>query len=96
MELDLDNIAIIHARVEDYKPPIRFDTIIARAFSSLNEFLIYSEHLACKDGLFLAMKGVYPLSEIENINTKFKVDEVIKLNIPDLEAERHVVKVRFK
>ncbi|OGT30045.1 MAG: hypothetical protein A3E87_09965 [Gammaproteobacteria bacterium RIFCSPHIGHO2_12_FULL_35_23] len=93
LELDLDNIAIIYSRVEEYKPPIRFDTVIARAFSSLNEFLIYSKHLICKDGIFLAMKGVHPLSEIENMSKDFKVNEIIKLDVPGLEAERHVVKV---
>lgn len=96
MDLDLDNVVVIHNRIEAYNPPIRFDTAVARAFSSLNEFLLNTQHLVCKDGgQFLAMKGVYPLSEIESLTEGFTVDEVERLQIPDLEAERHVVKVSF-
>ncbi len=96
MDLDLDNVAIIHSRVESYNPPIRFDTAIARAFSSLNEFLLNTKHLVCKDGgQFLAMKGVYPLSELEALTDGFVIDAVDRLEVPDLGAERHVVKVSF-
>lgn len=96
MDLDLDNVVIIHNRIEAYNPPIRFDTAVARAFSSLNEFLVLTKHLVCKDGgQFLAMKGVYPLSEVDSLTDGFVVDAVERLQIPDLEAERHVVKVSF-
>lgn len=95
MELDLDNIVVVHSRAEAYTPPIRFDTAIARAFSSLNEFLVMSQNLLCKDGQFLAMKGVYPLSEVDSVQEGFHVDEVIKLDVPDLNAERHLIKASF-
>lgn len=95
MDLDLDNVAIIHNRAELYNPPVKFDTVVARAFSSINEFLAYSQHLICKDGQFLAMKGVYPLSEMEAITPGFVVNDVIKLTVPDLEAERHLVMISF-
>jgi 16S rRNA (guanine527-N7)-methyltransferase len=93
MELDLDNVAVIHNRVEAYDPPVRFDTAVARAFSSLNEFLVYSKHLLASDGQFLAMKGVYPLSEVECVEEGYNIEEVIRLEVPDLDAERHVVRV---
>ena len=51
IELELDNVVVVQARVEDYKGPVCFDTILARAFSSLNEFLVATKtsSLAVRD-----------------------------------------------
>lgn len=91
LELELSNVTVVNARVEGYQPEICFETIMARAFSSLNEFLVQTKHLLCSSGVFLAMKGVYPLSELETISKDFKVKGVEPLHVVDLNAERHVV-----
>ena len=91
IELELDNVVVVQARVEDYKGPVCFDTILARAFSSLNEFLVATKHLVCPDGVFLSMKGVYPLSELESVNRGFVIEKVEPLHVKDLNAERHIV-----
>ena len=96
MELELDNVVIVNSRVESYIPPVCFDTIVARAFSSLNEFLLATQHLVCDDGLFVAMKGVYPLSEIETLHSSFVLEKVEPLEVKDLNAERHAVVIRKK
>jgi 16S rRNA (guanine527-N7)-methyltransferase len=39
----------------------------------------------------LAMKGVYPMTEVECLEDKAVLDEVITLKVPGLDAERHLV-----
>ena len=40
------------------------------------------------------MKGVYPMTEIECLEDKDVVDEVISLKVPGMDAERHLVCMR--
>lgn len=91
IELKLNNIEIIHARVEKYQPKKCFDTIVSRAFSSINDMLLQTQHLCCDDGIFLAMKGTYPEKELNEIDPNFEVKWVKKLEIPGLDAQRHLI-----
>ena len=91
IELKLTNIEIIHARTEQYKPKNCLHTIVSRAFSSINAMLLQTQHLCCKDGIFLAMKGAYPETELAELDPNFKVKWVKELQIPDLDAQRHLV-----
>jgi 16S rRNA (guanine527-N7)-methyltransferase len=91
IELKLDNVEIIHARAEEYQPKKCFQIIVSRAFSSINVMLYQTKHLCCKDGIFLAMKGVYPEKELAELDPNFKVKWVKELKIPGLDAQRHLV-----
>lgn len=96
-KLGLKNFNVEHSRVEDYEPAEKFDTLTARAFSSIDDFVTLSAHLILPGGQWLAMKGVYPEEELKEINTK-KVDvkEVYTLSVPELEAQRHLVVLQVK
>jgi 16S rRNA (guanine527-N7)-methyltransferase len=89
--LELDNVTLENARIEDYRPGELFDTIICRAFSDLPDFYSHASHLCRPGGRLLAMKGVYPMTEIECMTDKTIIDEVIALKVPGLDAERHLV-----
>jgi 16S rRNA (guanine527-N7)-methyltransferase len=89
--LKLENVTLENSRVEDYRPEVLFDTIICRAFSDLPDFYRYSASLCKKDGKMLAMKGVYPMTEIECLEDKSLIDDVVALKVPGLDAERHLV-----
>ena len=91
--LKLDNVTLENARVEDYRPDELFDTIICRAFSDLPDFYSHASHLCKPGGRLLAMKGVYPMTEIECMTDKTIIDEVIALKVPGLDAERHLVRM---
>jgi 16S rRNA (guanine527-N7)-methyltransferase len=39
----------------------------------------------------LAMKGVYPMTEVECLEDKTVIDDVVALKVPGLDAERHLV-----
>ena len=88
-ELDLDNLEVVHARVENYRPAEKFDVIISRAFSELSLFVNLTKHLIKEKGQWLAMKGQAPLKELQSLIEKQA--EIIPLNVAGLEAERHLV-----
>ncbi len=90
-ELGLANVSVQRARAEDYRPARLFDTVISRAFASLAEMLDMTQHLGAPDGVFVAMKGNYPQDELMAVPSQFKVDCVAAVQVPGLDAQRHVV-----
>ena len=90
-ELGLTNVTVERARAEDYRPTRTFDTVISRAFASLAEMLDMTQHLGAPDGVFVAMKGIYPHDELLAVPPEFKVDRVAAVQVPGLDAQRHVV-----
>jgi 16S rRNA (guanine527-N7)-methyltransferase len=89
--LNLDNVTLVDSRVEEYKPDALFDTIICRAFSDLPDFYRYAARLCNDEGRMLAMKGVYPMTEVECLEDKSVIEDVVALKVPGLDAERHLV-----
>jgi len=89
-ELGLKNVEAAHSRVETYRPAAKFDTLIARAFAGIADMLGLSAPLCVPGGRWLAMKGVYPQQELAAIPPDYQV-ETRRLQVPGLNAERHVV-----
>tara|TARA_R110000868_G_scaffold282629_1_gene542927 strand:- start:1262 stop:1900 length:639 start_codon:yes stop_codon:yes gene_type:complete len=92
-ELKLDNIQPVQSRVEDFIPTVKIDGVISRAFASLKDMLHWCQHLVDSQGVFMALKGQFPADEIAEIGEKFSLVESIKLNVPDLVGERHIIKI---
>jgi 16S rRNA (guanine527-N7)-methyltransferase len=93
IELKLSNVEVVTERVELYQPQQPFDRITSRAFAELSEFVKLTRHLLAPDGQFVAMKGVYPYEEIAMLPDGIKVSEVVPVNVPGLDAERHLVRM---
>ena len=89
--LKLENVTLEDARVEEYQPDTLFDTVICRAFSDLPDFYRYAARLCNEGGKMLAMKGVYPMTEVECLEDKSVIDDVVTLKVPGLDAARHLV-----
>ena len=89
--LNLDNVTLEDSRVEEFQPEALFDTVICRAFSDLPDFYRYAARLCNEGGRMLAMKGVYPMTEVECLDDKSVIDDVVSLKVPGLDAERHLV-----
>jgi 16S rRNA (guanine527-N7)-methyltransferase len=89
-ELGLRNIEVVQTRSEKFAPAEKFDTLTARAFSSLEELLTVAAHLCAAGGRILAMKGVYPTEELAAVGDNYRI-EVKALTVPGLEAARHLV-----
>lgn len=93
-ELDLKNVRTEHQRIENYRPAERFDTVICRAFTNLQAFYEKAAAASKPGGRLLAMKGVYPVAELEAFGQTDVLQDVIKLDVPGLNAERHLVYIR--
>ncbi|KPK69884.1 MAG: hypothetical protein AMJ84_08770 [Acidithiobacillales bacterium SM23_46] len=89
--LSLRNVAVVAARVEDFRSERKFATLVSRAFASIPDMLAACGHLAGPDTRILAMKGVLPREELAHMPPSFQVIDVIALEIPGLDAERHLV-----
>jgi len=93
-ELRLVNAEVLTDRVENYKPEVKFDLVISRAFAELKDFVAGAGHLCADAGRLLAMKGVHPHDEIARLPAGFVVEEIISLNVPSVEGQRHLVVIR--
>jgi 16S rRNA (guanine527-N7)-methyltransferase len=94
IELGLSNVTVECVRVDTFTPQQFFDAVISRAFSDLSEFVRLSVRLCRSGGKLLAMKGVYPHDELAQLPAEFQQVEVVALNVPGLEAQRHLVIIR--
>lgn len=92
-ELKIDNIQPIQSRVEDYTPQVKIDGVLSRAFASLKDMLHWCQHLVDSHGVFLALKGQLPTDELNGLPSQFRLQETIKLDVPGLEGERHIIKI---
>ena len=88
-ELGLDNLTVVHARVESYQPTQKFEAIISRAFSDIALFIKLTQHLLLDKGKWLAMKGHLPHDELKGLGVKN--NRIIPLKVAGLDAERHLV-----
>jgi len=90
-ELALANVEVVCERVENWKPQRQFDAVVSRAFSDLADFVAQAKHLVAAGGQLVAMKGVHPFEEIARVPATHRVARVLELNVPDLDAKRHLV-----
>lgn len=90
-ELVIGNAQAVQCRVEDYRPPVRFDTVIARAFAPLPRLLANVGHLSAVGGRILAMKGPRAREELADdrpAGWDITTDSVV---VPGLAAERRML-----
>lgn len=97
-ELGLDNVTVAKARIEDYAPGQRFDTVIARALAAIPRLVELAGHLVALDGQLLALKGKHPAAELDEPERlgrwTYTVDA---LRVPGLETHaRHIVRLSRK
>jgi len=93
-ELGLTNVEPVLSRVEEYQPEQKFDGVLSRAFASLKDMTDWCHHLPKKDGYFYALKGIYHEDEVQELDKKFEVKDVITLYVPELIGERHLIVLR--
>ncbi len=87
------NLEVVHARAENYQSAEPFDTVVARALSSLADFAAQAGHLCAAEGRMLAMKGKRPDQEISALPRSFRVSAVHRVTLPGLDDERHIVEL---
>ena len=90
--LRLPNLRGVHARVETLSGP--FDVICCRAFASLPDFVTWSRAALAEQGVWMAMKGKHPQTEIDALPAGVQVFHVEPLRVPGLDVERCMVWLR--
>lgn len=89
--LKLNQIEIVHNRVESYHPSPGFDTVISRAFSHLSQMISWTDHLLMPEGIWLAMKGRVPTEELSGLPYSYRVETY---SVAGLEGERCCVIIK--
>ncbi|WP_371375472.1 16S rRNA (guanine(527)-N(7))-methyltransferase RsmG [Thalassotalea aquiviva] len=92
-QLKLDNVTPVLSRVEEYQPEQPFDGVLSRAFASLEDMLTWCHHLVDQAGAFYALKGQYPQDELASLPQGFALNDSYVLDVPELEGERHLIKL---
>jgi 16S rRNA (guanine527-N7)-methyltransferase len=95
IELGLANAQVYIGRVQSWRPLERFAVVITRGFAELAQFVAACRHLVCPGGVLAAMKGVHPRHEIARLPSDCECNEVHRLAVPLLDAERHLVLCRL-
>lgn len=93
VELGLINTDVIYERVENYQPSELYDGVISRAFASINDMLHWTNHLLKKRGVWWAMKAQKEFENLTDLSEKISIQEVIELSVPELKAERMLLKI---
>lgn len=96
IDLKLDNVEVIHQRVEDYQPTkdghrIYFDVVTARAYTQTDNILTSTAHLQDENTIIMVMQGLR--DESINIDGYTLVDSH-KLDVAGLEGERHLLEIK--
>jgi 16S rRNA (guanine527-N7)-methyltransferase len=94
LELKLDNLQVIHSRAEEFQPDQPFTGIISRAFSSLEDFTVWTRHMGNTDTRWLAMKGLHPADELVALPADFHLDSAHALAVPGCQGQRHLLILR--
>lgn len=91
--LGLANVSVVNMRAEKYRPAVRFDCVVARALGNLSEIVRVAGHLCAPRGKVLAMKGKSPQAEIDDLPRAWRMVALRPLQVPGLDAERHLVEL---
>lgn len=94
--LGLTNVTVENRRVEEFQPEQKFSAVISRAFASLQDMTEGCTHLLDKNGIFLAMKGLFPQDELSPIADKIALIESLKLLVAETDGERHLLVLQPK
>ncbi len=95
MTLGLKNLTAVSDRIESWVPPAEhaagFTLITARAYATLATLIGQTHRLLAQNGGWYAMKGVFPDAEMAELLPDVVIKAVIPLQVPDLDAARHLI-----
>jgi 16S rRNA (guanine527-N7)-methyltransferase len=93
-ELSLGNVSVECRRVEQYQPEQLFQTVTCRAYSDLATIVQTTRHVLAVDGQILAMKATLAGDELALLAPCLNA-ELLPLQVPGLEAQRQLVRIRI-
>ena len=90
VEMGLTNLTVINGRAEQCSAE-PFNEVISRAFASISDMIHWTAQLCRLDGVFLAMKGIYPDDELAQLPDIYEVKNSFNLDVPGTEGARHLL-----
>ncbi len=93
-ELAIGNVTVINERVENWQPKLGYDAVISRAFSSLRDMVAGTDHLLRDEGQWLAMKGIHPKDELQDLARDYPhvaMTASHRLDVAGCDGQRHLV-----
>ncbi len=93
-ELAIDNVTVLNERVENWRPETGYDAVISRAFSSLRDMVAGTDHLLRQGGQWLAMKGLHPHDELEELARDYPhvaMSASHPLHVAGCDGQRHLL-----
>jgi len=96
IDLKLDNVEVIHQRVEDFQPMeeghrIYFDVITARAYAATDDILKTTAHLQDDATRILVMQGKL---DRQIKSEQYQLVDSYSLDVYGLDAERHLLEIK--
>lgn len=91
-DIKVPNAQAVQVRVEDQAAQAalgKFEVVTSRAFAALTDFVRDAQHYLTEQGTLAAMKAILPTDEMEQLPNFSQ--QVIALNVPNLQEERHVI-----
>jgi 16S rRNA (guanine527-N7)-methyltransferase len=88
--LDIRNLQAVAARAESFAGEKNFDVVVARAVGTVADVVRECANLVGRRGRLLLMKGRAPDEELREVPRGWRA-EVRRLQVPGLDAERHLV-----
>ena len=92
IELKLQNVQVEHQRIETFQAGINhsFSTVVSRAFAKSDKLISSCEHVITQ-GRLIFMLGKQ--KQLVTMPKSYNVLEVFSVNIPQLDAQRHIAVV---
>ncbi len=83
---------IVSRDASAYRPTVKFDTLVARAFGSLSGLLTSAGHLCRPGGRVVVPKGAHPDSELAQVpRSAYTKASIEPVSVPGVHAPRHVI-----
>jgi len=96
LDLDLANVDVVQGRMESYLPEEKFATIVSRAVAPAPDLSIIGQRLFVRPARLLIMKGRRPTeTEIRGLEPRPDAVRIHRLEVPFLDAERHLIDARY-
>jgi 16S rRNA (guanine527-N7)-methyltransferase len=93
LELGLENLSVVHDRVEHWQASQAFQSITSRAFARLDRMFTLTRHLAGPATVWVAMKGPGEAAEQAELPTGIHL-AAHTVHVPGEEARRRIVLMR--
>ena len=92
--LALENLNVMHARVESIASSPAYEIVVSRAYASLADLVRSTRHLLAPDGWWLAMKAKISAEELSGPAEQGVSFDAFEVQVPGLEAERRILVAR--